>query len=226
MGKRSFGKGLVQEPYEMTDGSEIRLTIAKYYTPSGRCIQRSFANGKDAYVADFEKRFNHDELTKDEYVALDTTRYYTNNHRIVYGGGGIKPDFYIPYDSSVRLSTTLVNILYSADLKTAMWDYILHNKQKLKYKTIAAFDESFNGEDDIIKDYLAQLGPQDRKRVWKEISQPKIYGHFSMYLKAQVARFLFHENGYYAITIKKDNVVNKALDVLGSAEYSQLISRK
>ncbi len=226
MGKRSFGKGLVQEPYEMTDGSEIRLTIAKYYTPSGRCIQRSFAKGKDAYAADFEKRFYHDEQTVDEYTTLDTTKYYTANHRLVYGGGGIKPDVFVPYDSSLKLSTTVINLLYSAELKTATWDYILHNKQKLKYKSISDFDASFKGDDDIIKDYLSQLSVQDRKRVWKEISPQKIYNHFSMYLKAQVARFLFRDDGYYGIIIQKDNVVAKALEVLDGKEYLQLITGK
>ena len=93
VGRRSFGKGLVQEPYELPDGSELRLTIAKYYTPSGRCIQRSFAKGKDAYEADYEKRFQDGELIgRDVAPMSDTVPYYTAAHRVVYGGGGIKPD--------------------------------------------------------------------------------------------------------------------------------------
>src|SRR5213075_813447 len=96
-GRRTFGKGLVQEQYDLPDGSALRLTIARYYTPAGRCIQRSFANGKEAYSEDFEKRFESGELTKEDTTApADTQKYYTPAHRVVYAGGGIKPDVYVP----------------------------------------------------------------------------------------------------------------------------------
>ena len=226
MGKRSFGKGLVQEPYEMTDGSEIRLTIAKYYTPSGRSIQRSFANGRDAYAADFEKRMSSSEADVDESVVVDTAQYYTANHRIVYGGGGIKPDVFVPYDSSYMLSGPLQNIIYSIDLKTAMWDYILANKERLRYKNIPDFESSFRGEEEIVKYYLSTLPAAERARVIKQLSIPKVNSYFALYIRAQVARFLFHDNGYYAVTIKKDNVVAKALEVICSNEYLKLISGK
>ncbi|MBC7554533.1 MAG: S41 family peptidase [Taibaiella sp.] len=223
IGKRSFGKGLVQEPYDMTDGSEIRLTIAKYYTPSGRCIQRSFANGKEAYAAAYEKRFEADQLTHDEFVLQDTTRFYTAAHRTVYGGGGIKPDVYIPYDS-VRLSHPLLSALYSSALKTVLWDYILNNKKELRYKNITDFERSFTGEKQVISNYLSTLNKKGSRALLKELSNKDINRYFRTNIKAQVARFLFGDNGYYAITLKEDNVVGKALEIIRSEEYSTVIS--
>ncbi len=226
MGRRSFGKGLVQEPYEMTDGSELRLTIAKYYTPSGRCIQRSFANGKAAYAADYEKRFTTDELTgKEQFINADTTRYFTANHRVVYGGGGIKPDVFVPVDT-VKLSHTLVNSLYSSELKNAIWDYFLRNRPDMKFSTVEEFDASFDGAEEVIHEYMKSLSASTRNKIWKEIYKTQPRHYFDTYIRSQIAHYLFKDNGYYAITLKDDNVVEKALNVLHSNTYSHIISGK
>ncbi len=226
LGRRSFGKGLVQKQYELPDGSALRLTIAKYYTPSGRCIQRSFAKGRDAYMNDYEKRFETGELTGNDSISPgDTMRYYTSNHRLVYGGGGIKPDVYVPYDTS-HLSSGLYTMIYSPEMKAAIWDYFIHNRAKLKYKSIADFIQHFDGQEQVKDNYLAMLEPAIRKKVIKELSKPVNDDYLLLQVKAQVARFLFRDNGYYAISLKEDNVVNKALEVLNSDQYSQLISGK
>ena len=223
IGRRSFGKGLVQEQYEMPDGSAIRLTIAKYYTPSGRCIQRSFSNGREAYEQDFEKRFETVALTgRDTDNVTDTVPFYTANHRIVYGGGGIKPDVYVPYDTS-RISPLLLNMIFSEELKTAIWDYFLQNRTKLNFKNAGEFNSLFEGENGIVSSYLAMLKPEIHKRVLKELSIPSDKEYFDLQIKAQVARFLFRDNGYYAISMKQDEVVNKALAVLKTDEYTKLL---
>lgn len=225
IGRRTFGKGLVQEQYDLPDGAAIRLTIAKYYTPSGRCIQRSFANGKDAYQEDYEKRFEVDALAVDDSSAADTSVFYTANHRIVYSGGGIKPDVYVPYDTSF-LSVALLKMVYSEELKTAIWDYFIRNKQKLSYKSITDYSQSFNAQEQVAGSYLAMLSPDVKKNVLKELSKPANGDFFNTQIKAQLARFLFRDNGYYSISIKKDEVVNKALDVMKSDRYSKLIGGK
>jgi carboxyl-terminal processing protease len=226
IGRRTFGKGLVQEQYDLPDGAALRLTVAKYYTPSGRCIQRSFAKGREEYMQEYEKRFESGELTgKDNTTLADTTPFYTSNHRVVYGGGGIKPDVYVPYDTS-RISAVLLDMIYSQELKTAIWDYFIHNRNTLKYKDIDDFSESFNAQKEVTGHYLAMLDPGARKGVLKELSKPANDDYFKLQIKAQMARFLFHDNGYYAISAKDDNVVNKALDILNSSQYSQLISGK
>ncbi|PQJ09289.1 carboxyl-terminal protease [Flavipsychrobacter stenotrophus] len=226
VGRRSFGKGLVQEPYEMGDGSELRLTVAKYYTPSGRSIQRSFAKGRAAYQADYEKRFESGELTgKDLFVLVDTTKYYTANHRVVYSGGGIKPDVYVPYDT-MHISADMRNRIASAGLKTAIWDYFLTHRSKLKYRNIQTFLNSFDDEDKIIDGYLASVNPLIRRKVGKELSRPANRKYFQTHIRAQIARFLFKDNGYYAVLAEDDNVINRALELLDEGEYSDIISGK
>ncbi len=226
IGRRTFGKGLVQEQYEMPDGSALRLTVAKYYTPSGRCIQRSFANGRDAYMHDYEKRFETGELTgKNDTAALaDTTRFYTSKNRVVYGGGGIKPDIFVPYDTS-KLSSPLFSMVYSPELKTAIWDYFIRNKAKLKFKNIVDFNESFFAQDQIISDYLTVLKPAELINADKVLKNRSNYLYFKLQIKAQIARFLFRDNGYYAISLEDDEVVRKAMDVLSSSQYSKILGQ-
>jgi len=225
IGRRTYGKGLVQEQYDMDDGSALRLTVAKYYTPSGRCIQRSFAKGKEAYEEDYESRFTNGTLTGNDTTAItDTQKYYTANHRVVYGGGGIKPDVYVPYDTS-RISTTLVGIIFSDGVKSAIWEYYMHNRHSFAYKDIPSFDRQFNSEDQIIASYVRLLTPAEHTVANSILNKPANLEYFRREVKAQLARFLFRDNGYYAISIKDDEVVNKALKILHSDNYLDLINR-
>jgi carboxyl-terminal processing protease len=224
IGRRTFGKGLVQEQYSLPDGAALRLTTAKYYTPSGRCIQRSFAKGRDAYLQDYEKRFETGELTgKDTLALTDTTRFYTYKNRVVYGGGGIKPDVFVPYDTA-KLSAPLLAMIYSQELKTTTWDYFIRNKAKLNYKNIVDFNESFKAEDQVITTYLAMLKPADKVSAGKVMASNSA-GYFRQQVKAQIARFLFRDNGYYGIILRDDEVVHKALGVLGSEQYSKILGQ-
>lgn len=227
VGRRSFGKGLVQEPYEMQDRSELRLTVAKYFLPSGRYIQRSFAKGRDAYEADFEKRTELSELTgSDIFIPTDTTRYFTGHHRIVYSGGGIKPDVYVPFDT-MKLSVEMGNQLGSPVLKAAIWDYFLSHRTTLNYKNIDDFLENFDGENEILARYLASVSVAQRKRVAHDLSKATVKHYFDLHIKAQIARFLFKDNGYYAVLAQDDKVIGTALRVLNdSKEYSDIISGK
>lgn len=110
VGRRSFGKGLVQRPFNLPDGSQIRLTTSRYYTPSGRCIQKPWEDGLDSYYNDYMKRYQHKELiTPDSIKFPDSLKYSTSNGRIVYGGGGIMPDIFVPIDTS-RASDYLINL--------------------------------------------------------------------------------------------------------------------
>ncbi|MBS1689130.1 MAG: hypothetical protein JSS96_10425, partial [Bacteroidetes bacterium] len=193
---------------------------------SGRCIQRSFANGKDSYEKAFEHRFETGELTGRDTVSLqDTTKYYTADHRIVYGGGGIKPDVYVPYDTA-RFSTGLLTMIYGENLKALIWDYFIRTRNTQKYRNINDFDVRFNGENELTTKYIASLKTlQERKIATKLLSNPKNAAYFKLLIKAQLARFYFRENGFYSIATKDDNVVQKALQVLNGSNYSQIIHR-
>ena len=226
IGRRSFGKGLVQQPYEMGDGSELRLTIAKYYTPSGRCIQRSFAKGKEAYEEDYEKRLQAGQLTRsDDFVLPDTSRFFTAGHRVVYGGGGIKPDIDVPYDT-LLLSSKMQNMVFGPELKTAIWDYFLSHRNDLKFKNISDFLSSFNGEEQVIDNYITAANMPERKKLQKDLSSPDIRKYFAAHIRSQIARFLFRDNGYYSVTVKDDKVVKAAVDVLNGDEYDSLLAGK
>jgi carboxyl-terminal processing protease len=226
VGRRTYGKGLVQEQYGMDDGSALRLTIARYYTPSGRCIQRSFAKGKEAYQEDYLKRFEDGELTGNDSVKVDDTeKYYTANKRIVHGGGGIKPDIYVPYDTA-RLSSGILSILYSDTMKAVMYDYYLAHARMLKsYKKIKDFDRAFHPEEELLPTYLHTIAANKRKVIEKLLSKPANKTYLLLQMKAQLARFLFRDNGYYAISAQDDQMVQQAIHTLYDKEYLHVIGR-
>ena len=147
-----------------------------------------------------------------------TTRILAKNK------SGIKPDVFVPYDTS-RLSPPLMNMIYSQELKTATWDYFIRNKAKLNYKNIVDFNESFKAEDQVISAYLAMLKPADRISATRVMVNGHSADYFRLQVKAQVARFLFRDNGYYGIILRDDEVVHRALGVLGSPEYSKILGQ-
>lgn len=225
VGRRTFGKGLVQDQFDLGDGSALRLTIAKYYTPSGRSIQRSFANGRDAYHHDFLARYENGELTGNDRVQVtDTVKYYTANKRVVYGGGGITPDVYVPYDTA-KISTSLLNLVFSDNVKTTVWNYYFNNKATLKsYSSVREFDKKFRGEV-LLKEYLAGLDRQTKKVVDVLLKNEDNRKFFQRQMKAVLARMLFRDNGYYAVIYKDDDVVMKALQLLDDSAYTTIVSR-
>ncbi len=123
VGRRTFGKGLVQRPFVLSDSSVVRLTIARYYTPSGRSIQKSYAAGVDAYERDLSERYEHGELySADSMAKADTARYYTTGKRIVHGGGGITPDIFVPRDST-GINSYYLRLIQSGTLPRFAFDY-------------------------------------------------------------------------------------------------------
>lgn len=227
IGRRSFGKGLVQEQYELEDGAALRLTIARYYTPSGRSIQRSFEKGRQAYAADFDARFESGELTGNDSIGHeDTATFYTlKSRRPVFGGGGIKPDVYVPYDSG-RLSGGLINIIISDALQDAIWDYYGRNFVALKaFKNIATFSSSYTGEADVLNSYLGRLQPAERMNAEYILKRPANRQYMLLQIRSQIGRILFRNNGYYAVSSRGDDMVIKALQLINSAAYEQLLRK-
>jgi carboxyl-terminal processing protease len=224
VGRRTFGKGLVQEQYELGDGSALRLTVAKYYTPSGRSIQRSYAKGKVAYAADFIHRFQSGELTNDSLYSIDTSKYFTAAKRVVYGGGGITPDINVPYDT-IKYNSTLIASLFSDDTRNMLWDYFVRHRNELKqYKTVYDYNKNFKADE--LTMMLLSLAPQHLKTQFETVfSKPESRKYFELQLKAQLARFLFRNNGYYAVYSQGDPVVQKAIQALRSKSYLALIKR-
>ena len=224
-GRRTFGKGLVQEQYDLSDGAALRLTIAKYYTPSGRCIQRTYAKGKSAYTEDYYHRFQTGELMGFDTLAVgDTIPYYTANKRVVYGGGGIKPDVYIPYDTT-RIAIPVLSMLTSDALGNIMWDYYLRNRDSLRYRSMGDFEMRFKGEDTVIAMYLRSLPAGERKDAETVLKVPVNNQLFRLHMKAQFARYMFRGDGYYQVLAQDDDEIQRALQILSDESYLKIIGR-
>lgn len=146
VGRRTFGKGLVQRPFNLDDGSQVRLTIARYYIPSGRCIQKPYDNGVDDYRQDYQKRYSHGEMIYADSISFpDSLKYHTNNNRVVYGGGGIMPDIFVPMDTT-RASDYYINLRSKNLFNEYSINYAEANREELlkKYPTYDDFDKAWN----------------------------------------------------------------------------------
>lgn len=226
IGRRSFGKGLVQEQYDLSDGSALRLTIARYYTPSGRSIQRSFAAGKEAYARDFQHRFQTGELTgSDSLGQEDTALFYTSRQRVVHGGGGIKPDYYVPYDS-VLFSTPVLSLVYSETMERVLWEYYVLNRSELAaYRNINSFITNFQEEETLLQHLLRLMDAKERNRAVALLKEEKIHRFVRLQIRAGLARILFKSKGYFSVSVQGDNSVQAALRLFSTGRYLKLIGR-
>lgn len=218
IGRRSFGKGLVQRPIEFHDGSMVRLTIAKYYTPAGRCIQKPY--GKDVdYDEDILERLHHGELTNQDSIHFpDSLKVSTLvRHRTVYGGGGIMPDIFVPLDTT-RINRYYRNVTAkNVVLQTAM-QYADKNRRQLerKFKTFDSFASGFEVGQDILDLMLAKA--DEAKVEFDEEQYTYCLDIFKTQLKAMVARSLFGMNAYYQVVRVLDPTIERAVRLLRTGE--------
>lgn len=220
IGRRTFGKGLVQRPIDLPDGSMIRLTIAHYYTPAGRCIQKPYTKGDlEDYALDFDKRLKHGELTnRDSIHFADSLKFYTlRKHRPVYGGGGIMPDVFVPLDTlqytKYHRQLVLKGIVINTDLH-----YIDDHRKQLQslYPTFETFRNGFNIPQSLIDEIMKEAEKQDiRPKDDAELQRTLPY--LKTQLKALVARDLFDMSEYFQIINETSDVVKKAIE-LSSAQ--------
>lgn len=221
VGRRTFGKGLVQRPVDLPDGSMIRLTIAHYYTPSGRCIQKPYKKGNNIdYALELDNRLKHGEMTNSDSIHFaDSLRFYTlRKHRAVYGGGGIMPDEFVPLDTTqyTHLHRQLVakGFVIQNTLR-----FIDNNRKKLRrqYPNFTEFDRSFTVPQELTDSVLAEAARQNVKPKDDEELQ-KTMPQLTNQLKALVARDLFDMNEYFAIINRVNNIVLRGVAVLKEGE--------
>jgi carboxyl-terminal processing protease len=220
IGRRSFGKGLVQEEVRFDDGSAMRLTIARYYTPTGRCIQKPYEEGLEAYYNELNERYKHGEMISgDSISAGDTLAYLTPAGRKVFGGGGIMPDIFIPVDTS-GYSPYISEIVSKGLINRFAFDYVDSRREKLKaaYPKAQEFSNNFSVEG-VLKDFtkFAEKEGVKFRKVEFETSSSIITNQ----LLALMARALYGNDGYYAISNKNDKSIIKALELL---ESNKLVS--
>ena len=222
VGRRSFGKGLVQLPIELNDKSELRLTISRYYTPSGRSIQKSYANGQEDYRQDgFSKRYHNGEMFSADSIELnDSLVFKTTKGRTVYGGGGIVPDVFVALDT-VNSSVYLNRLFNTGTIREYALDYTEVNKDELEAQGYDSYFSSFEVSDDMIRD-LAKLGEQNNLPVnEKQLNHSRDL--IKIYVKAQIARGIWKNDGFYPIFNQTNEIFLKALEMFDEAE--QLASR-
>ena len=218
VGRRSFGKGLVQRPIEFHDGSLIRLTVAKYYTPVGRCIQKPY--GKDVdYGDDILERLHHGELTNPDSIHFpDSLKYSTKiKHRTVYGGGGIMPDIFVPLD------TTRTNQYYrkvtakNVVLQTSM-QYVERNRRTLqrRYRTFNDFKQGFEVGEDILKIMLKKA--DDGNVEFDEAQYEACLPIYKTQLKATIARLIWGMDAYYQVIGELDETLQRAVKLIETGQ--------
>lgn len=208
VGRRSFGKGLVQSPFELSDGSELRLTISRYYTPSGRSIQKPYQDG-DEYARDIISRYNHGEFFHADSIKVnDSLEYLTLNGRTVYGGGGIMPDYFVPLDTT--LNSHYLNELYtSTALQEYTFNYAEKNKESLEEKGFESFFSNFMVTDNMLNDLLVTGERNKVKADRKEIRAKKKL--FKVHVKAQIARKLWGNKGFYPVFNETNEVFQQGV---------------
>ena len=217
VGRRSFGKGLVQRPVDLPDGSMIRLTIAHYYTPAGRCIQKPYKKGDlKEYEMDFENRLKHGELTnRDSIHFADSLKCLTlRKQRTVYGGGGIMPDEFVPLDTlqytKFHRQLAAKSIIINANLK-----YIDNNRKQLKkqYPTFESFRDSFQVPQSVIDGIMAEAEKQ-KVKAKDDAELQRTLPYLRLQLKALIARDLWDMNEYFQLMNTKNHIVQRALQLI------------
>ena len=217
VGRRSFGKGLVQRPIEFEDGSMMRLTVAHYYTPSGRCIQKPYEKGdKEDYAQDIEKRFKHGELySADSIHFADSLKYTTlRRHRTVYGGGGIMPDVFVPLDTT-QYTAFHRQLAARSLLINATLHYVDKHRTELKnrYSSFDDFCKNFSFPQEAIDSIFAEAArakvkPRDDEEMKRTLPQLRLQ------LKALVARDIWDMNEYFRLINESNHIVCKAVEII------------
>jgi carboxyl-terminal processing protease len=213
IGRRTFGKGLVQEQYQLSDGSALRLTVARYYTPLNRSIQRSYDKGKKVYMDEIWERFSNGEsLYADSNKINNGKEYKTPSGRIVYGGGGIMPDFFVPIDTATY--PTGVNRLFiNGSFNSFVYTYYLKNRSQVdQYTSAADYVQRFDKLKEMWDQFVNYAATKDSVNLRALTDKQK--ESLQKRLEAYLGRFRWRNTGYYQVLNSEDAVINKALERL------------
>lgn len=238
VGRRSYGKGLVQRPFRLRDGSTLKLTTARYYTPSGRCIQRPYDDGEEAYRQENKRRYEHGEFFHPDSITFDEKqKFYTANKRVVYGGGGVMPDIFVPIDTTE--SSAFLNDLWRKgifNLFTNEYVDANRNELKVKYPNYDEFERKFLIDDAFLNQFIGFADAEfakDKKEGKDE--KPDDADKLAKYrdgiktsnriirnrLKATIARSLWGVEEYFRVTNAIDPDVQKALESMNDKSFKK-----
>ncbi len=216
VGRRSFGKGLVQRPFQLPDSSQMRLTTARYYNPSGKCIQKPYQAGMDNYYEDFSQRVRHGELVHADSIKFpDSLKFFTSKKRVVYGGGGIMPDVFIPWDSSL-VSDYYLDLRRKNVINSFVGDYVDRERKNLKqnYRVFAEFDKNFTLNEAFMNTFFEAAEKAGVKKDEKGYIASEVL--IKSQIKGLIAQKLWDMNELYAIVNQSDQEVQKAIEVINN----------
>jgi carboxyl-terminal processing protease len=215
VGRRTFGKGLVQEPFELNDGSELRLTIARYYTPLGRSIQKPYNKGREAYNEEVFDRFHSGELIHGDTSSIHTGPVFqTPAGRLVYGGGGITPDVFVSLDTT-QIPREVSALYMGGYLNNFIYEYYIRHQSALRqYPSVEAFYDGFKTDSEVWND-LRTYAKKDSINL--EGIRPADRQELETRVKALLARLIWRSPGYYYVLNQTDPVIKKAMELLDSS---------
>jgi carboxyl-terminal processing protease len=219
IGRRSFGKGLVQEQVMWPDGSGLRLTVARYYTPTGRCIQKPYGETIEQYQAEAYNRYENGELLSADSIQFpDSLKFYTPEGKVVYGGGGIMPDLFIPLDTN-NGTNYLYALRYNGTIQNFALNYVDKQRELLKttYLDAITFKNKFKVDNNLFNSIIKFAEENKIERNLSEIKTSKEL--ISNSLKASISRNLFNDLGYYVVINESDNTVQKAISSLSKVNW-------
>ncbi len=222
VGRRTFGKGLVQEQYELSDGSGLRLTVARYFTPLGRSIQKSYQNGIEAYEQDLMNRFKEGEMTSaDSIKHINAKKFATASGKTLYGGGGITPDVFVPYDTTIFTKDVMHAMMKGILIKFVYKNFLRNEKQFARYSSPKQFNENYTVDDETLND-LKHYAEKDS--VILNLKDQQERSILKREIKVLTAREIWRTEGYYEVNNRFDSTVKKALELL--KPDSQFVSAK
>jgi carboxyl-terminal processing protease len=212
VGRRTFGKGLVQEQFDLSDKSALRLTIARYYTPIGRSIQRSYANGEKAYYDEIANRYHDGETQFADSIKNDTAKIYkTHAGKIVYGKGGISPDYFVAIDTS-GYSKNAILVYNKGIVSSFTYNFYLQNQALLKaFKTPQDFISGFTVSNEYWNQFLA-AAQNDSVNITAISAKEK--SGLSAQIKSAIARLIWRNEGYFEVMNTNDDAIKKALEII------------
>ena len=225
VGRRSFGKGLVQRQFELADSSAIRMTVSRYHTPSGRCIQKDYKKGSDAYSHDIYDRIISGELSNKDSIKIDTTNVFQTVHRRkVYGGGGIIPDIFVPSDTS-GITSYYINVSNAGLLQKYAYSYTEINRDDFsKLEDYKQFLRILPSNNNILNDFVSFAAENGVPARWYYINMSKEL--IVNQIKALIARDIFGSEAFYPIYNKNDKMIQKAVKAINENKAAFPISDK
>ncbi len=220
VGRRTFGKGLVQNYWELNDGSELRLTTSRYYTPSGRNIQKPYEAGNlDQYYREYYERYRNGELySEDSIKVADSLIFKTAAGRTVFGGGGIVPDYFVPLDTTGN-TTLLTRIFNTSTIHEFAFDYARENEKELNNMGLVRFLSDFEVSDGTLNALLAKAEQNGINRSDAEFQKSKKL--IKNYLKAFIGRGIWDNDAFFPVLKQEDEIVKKALTLIDEANAIQ-----